>query len=77
LEPRLEEVFKLSGVPTYTFVRPVEYDQLRIALRTPGRGLVIEGPSGIGKTTAVRSALRDLSEAQELPYGNLLELSWE
>jgi hypothetical protein len=59
-EPNLEQVFKLSGVPTYTFVQPVEYVKLLIALRTPGRGLIIEGPSGIGKTTAVLKALAEL-----------------
>ena len=46
----LEDVFKTSGTPTYTFVRPVEYTKLIVALRTKGRGLVVEGPSGIGKT---------------------------
>jgi hypothetical protein len=56
----LEEVFKTSGVPTYTFVKPDEYDRLIVALRTPGRGLVIEGPSGIGKTTSVLKALEEL-----------------
>jgi hypothetical protein len=55
--PLLEDVFKLSGVPSYTFVKPLEYDKLLVALRTPGRGVVIEGPSGIGKTTAVTKAL--------------------
>lgn len=60
--PRLEEVFKLSGVPTYTFVAPEEYGRLMVALRTPGRGLVIEGPSGIGKTTAVTKALGEIPE---------------
>jgi len=58
--PNLEEVFKLSGVPTYTFVRPVRYEALLVALRTPGRGVIIEGPSGIGKTTAVTQALHDI-----------------
>lgn len=56
---KLEEIFKLSGVPTYTFVEPMEYNRLVVALRTPGRGVVIEGPSGIGKTTAVMKALAD------------------
>lgn len=56
----LEEVFKLSGSPTYTFVRPLEYAKLLVALRSPGRGVVIEGPSGIGKTTAVTRALEEL-----------------
>jgi hypothetical protein len=46
--PLLEEVFKRSGLPTHTFVEPAEYNHLKIALRTPGRGVVVEGPSGIG-----------------------------
>lgn len=64
--PRLEDVFKLSGIPTYTFVRPREYDRLLVALRTPGRGVVIEGPSGIGKTTAVSRALDELGRASDV-----------
>ncbi len=59
-EIRLEEVFKTSGIPTYTYVDPQKYSELILNLRTPGRGLVVEGPSGIGKTTAVETALRKL-----------------
>jgi hypothetical protein len=58
--PLLEEVFKTSGVPTYTFIEPKEYADLILSLRSPGRGLVIEGPSGIGKTTAVETAIARL-----------------
>lgn len=58
--PLLEEVFKTSGVPTFTFVEPSEYTTLLVSLRTAGRGVVIEGPSGIGKTTAVETALKHL-----------------
>ncbi len=68
--PNLEDVFKLSGVPSHTFVQPVEYNKLLVALRTPGRGVVIEGPSGIGKTTAVIKALDELGLGQ-----NVLRLS--
>src|ERR1035437_8253552 len=60
---RLEEVFKTSGIPTYTFVKPLEYSSLLVALRTPGRGVVIEGPSGIGKITSVTRALAELNLA--------------
>jgi len=60
---RLEEVFKTSGIPTHTFVKPLEYSSLLVALRTPGRGVVIEGPSGIGKTTSVTRALAELNIA--------------
>ena len=38
-KPLLEDVFKRSGLPTYTFVEPAEYNHLKIALRTPGRGV--------------------------------------
>jgi hypothetical protein len=65
---KLEEVFKIGGVPTHTFVEPSEYARLKVALRTPGRGLIVEGPSGIGKSTAVTRALDGLSAsgAQQL-----------
>jgi hypothetical protein len=61
-EPRLlEDVFKVSGVPTHTFVPPSAYGRLKVALRTRGRGVVVEGPSGIGKSTAVEKALAELN----------------
>lgn len=60
----LEDVFKVGGLPTLTFVEPVEYSALLVALRTPGRGVVVEGPSGIGKTTAVMRALEQLNLTQ-------------
>ena len=45
----LQDVFKDSGVPTYTFVEPNEYIKIVVTLSTKGRCLVVEGPSGIGK----------------------------
>jgi hypothetical protein len=32
--PLLEEVFKTSGVPTFTFVEPSEYTRLLVGTRT-------------------------------------------
>lgn len=58
--PRIDEVFKKSGVPTHTFVSPVEYERVAVALQTPGRGMIIEGPSGIGKTSCIKKALEDI-----------------
>lgn len=68
--PYVQDVFKTSGVPTHTFVHPREYPRLLLNLRTPGRGLVVEGPSGIGKTTAVENALSELHLS-----GNVTKLS--
>ncbi|WXF91337.1 hypothetical protein WDV91_00590 [Curtobacterium flaccumfaciens pv. flaccumfaciens] len=62
----LSDVFPLSGVPTVTFVEPVEYARLKVALEARGRGIVIEGPSGIGKTTAVRRAIEELGITQDV-----------
>lgn len=58
--PRLDEVFKKSGVPTHTFVPPNEYNRVVAALRTPGRCIIVEGPSGIGKTSCMKKALDDV-----------------
>ncbi|MCF3960801.1 TIR domain-containing protein [Streptomyces fuscigenes] len=63
---RVEDVFKISGVPTHTFVKPSEYNRLKVALRSPGRGVIVEGPSGIGKSTAVIKALRDNQMNEEV-----------
>lgn len=59
--PNLEQVFRLSGVPTFTFVKPQRYDEILVSVRTPGRCLVIEGPSGIGKTSVISRVLADLN----------------
>ncbi|WP_424244114.1 hypothetical protein Dip510_001306 [Elusimicrobium posterum] len=56
----LEDVFKKSGVPTHTFVKPLEYNKIKVTLRTKGRCLIIEGPSGIGKTTSIKKAIEEL-----------------
>ena len=65
-KPRLEDVFKVSGIPTYTFVEPRNYSHLLLNLRTAGRCLVIEGPSGIGKTTAVEKALSSVGLGDQI-----------
>jgi hypothetical protein len=76
------EVFKTSGVPTVTFVEPQNFHLIKLALKQPGVGVVIEGPSGIGKTTALKKALEEVNpedkgvkvknlsarKPQDLPY---------
>lgn len=62
----VEDVFKTSGVPTYTFVEPAEYKSLLISLRSKGKCSIIEGPSGIGKTTCVLKILNALGKGKEV-----------
>jgi Holliday junction resolvasome RuvABC ATP-dependent DNA helicase subunit len=64
--PRLEDLFKVNGIPSYAFVEPKKYPELLLNLRTPGRCLVVEGPSGIGKTTAVEKALSSVGLAEQI-----------
>ena len=63
----LVEVFKQSGVPSVTFVEPEDFYALKLALEQPGRGAVIEGPSGVGKTTALLTALDQLHPGGDRP----------
>lgn len=56
----LEDVFKTSWIPTYTFVKPQEYTKLLVWLRTKWRWLIIEWPSWIGKTTSVTKAIEEV-----------------
>lgn len=73
----LESVYKTSGIPTHTFVEPAEYRSLLISLRSPGKCSIIEGPSGIGKTTCVLKILESLdlkSETKLLSGRNPLHL---
>ncbi|SHN47430.1 TIR domain-containing protein [Cryptosporangium aurantiacum] len=60
-EYALDDVFKRSGAPTLTFVEPLNFARFVSALRAPGRGLVLEGPSGIGKTTLLLRAIERLA----------------
>ena len=50
-------IFRTTGQPDFTFVEPSQMLKLSGYLRIMGQGLVVEGPSGIGKTVATRTAL--------------------
>lgn len=54
---RIAAVFSTRGIPAHNFVAPPRFGQLKDFLKVSGRGLIVEGPSGIGKTVAVRKAL--------------------
>lgn len=56
----LAEIFRVSGQPSLNFVEPSQLTELCLRMAAMGQGLVVEGPSGIGKTTAVKRALAEL-----------------
>ncbi len=49
-------VFRTTSMPTHTLVETPQLHDLRYEMAAPGRLLVVEGPSGIGKTVAVKNA---------------------
>jgi len=59
----INEIFLLDGPPTVTFVEPPRFAELQLALRTMGTGLIVEGPSKVGKSTAIRKAMEVMGVA--------------
>ena len=56
----LAEVFKTVGLPHYTYIKPTHYGEVRADIEQPGKHLLIEGPSGIGKTCVVYKVFEEL-----------------
>ena len=55
----IEEVFRTEGVPEFTFVRPPNFGEILVDIRSPGKPVIIEGQSGTGKTTTVRKIIEE------------------
>jgi 3',5'-cyclic AMP phosphodiesterase CpdA len=56
----INDIFPLDGPPTVTFVEPPRFAELQHALRRMGTGLLVEGPSKVGKSTAIQKAMEAL-----------------
>ncbi|HEX4423415.1 MAG TPA: metallophosphoesterase [Kofleriaceae bacterium] len=59
----INEIFRLNGPPTVTFVEPPQFRELQLELGTMGTGLIVEGPSKTGKSTAIHKAMDALGIA--------------
>ena len=57
---KLEDVFKTVGLPPYTYIKPTYYGEVRADVLQPGKHLLIEGPSGIGKTCVAFKVFEEL-----------------
>ena len=54
---RINQIFRTVGPPDVTAVAPAQLPDLEVRLGFMAEGLVVDGPSGVGKSTAVRLAL--------------------
>ena len=57
---KLEDVFKTVGLPPYTYVKPSYFGEVKSDVLSAGRHLLIEGPSGIGKTCVAFKIFEEL-----------------
>ncbi|HEV2245630.1 MAG TPA: TIR domain-containing protein [Terriglobia bacterium] len=64
----VEEVFRTEGVPEFTYVRPPNFNELLVDIRSPGKPVIIEGQSGTGKTTTTRKIIGELLPHAEFEY---------
>ena len=58
---KLGAVFKTVGLPPYTYIKPSYYGWVKADILQPGKHLLIEGPSGIGKTCVVFKVFEELN----------------
>jgi hypothetical protein len=65
---KLSEVFKTVGLPPYTYVKPEHFGEVRADVEQPGKHLLIEGPSGIGKTCVVFKVFEELEWKKDVDY---------
>jgi hypothetical protein len=56
----LVDVFKTVGLPPYTYVKPSHFGEVRADVEQAGKHLLIEGPSGTGKTCVAYKVFEEL-----------------
>jgi hypothetical protein len=65
---KIEEIYKTEGVPEFTFVKPPNYNDILVDIRTPGKPVIIEGQSGTGKTTVAKKIIEQTFTNEEFDY---------
>lgn len=65
---KLEDVFKTVGLPPYTYVKPPFYGEVKADISQAGKHLLIEGPSGIGKTCVAFKVFEELGYLESKDY---------
>ena len=68
---KLEDVFKTVGLPPYTYVKPAYYGEIRADISQPGKHLLIEGPSEIGKTCVAFKVFEELRWVKDEKFSYL------
>ncbi|QHG17654.1 TIR domain-containing protein [Nostoc sp. ATCC 53789] len=56
-------IFRTAGTPELNYEEPQEFENFKVELQTLGKGLAVEGPSGIGKTSTMRRVISSIQPA--------------
>ena len=64
----LSDVFRTVGLPEFTYVEPRIYKRVALAIRQPGKHVIVEGPSGSGKTCMVFRIMGELGFKESHNY---------
>jgi len=64
----LGEVFKTVGLPRYTYVKPRHFGEVRSDVEQAGKHLLIEGPSGIGKTCVIFKVFEEIGYVEGVNF---------
>ncbi|MEZ0261349.1 MAG: AAA family ATPase, partial [Alphaproteobacteria bacterium] len=64
----VEEVFRTEGIPEFTFVKPPNFNEILVDIRTVGKPVIIEGQSGTGKTTTVKKIIEEFLTGKPFKY---------
>jgi replication-associated recombination protein RarA len=64
----IEEIYKTEGVPEFTFIKPPNYNEILVDIRTSGKPVIIEGQSGTGKTTIARKIIEQAFADNDFVY---------
>lgn len=65
---KLQDVFKTVGLPPYTYVKPSYYGEVKADIIQSGKHLLIEGPSGVGKTCVVFKVFEEIGWKQDKDF---------
>src|SRR4051812_27771065 len=65
---KLAEVFKTVGLPPYTYIKPTYFGEVRSDIEQAGKHILIEGPSGIGKSCVIFKIFEELNWLDSTTY---------
>ncbi|MEL6344982.1 MAG: metallophosphoesterase [Myxococcota bacterium] len=72
----VNKVFRITGYPPINFVEPKQMAEIRMELEEFGPGLVVDGASGVGKTTTILHVLADILKTSPLNVTNHSRVIW-